>query len=142
MEPAEILLVEDNASDEELALKALSASGVANRIRVARDGVEAIDAVFGCLEPGAAERLPHLILLDLKLPRMDGLDVLRALKTDPRTAAVPVVVLTASALDRDLIESYDLGVNAYVVKPVDFGQFNAAVRAIGMFWMLYNRTPR
>lgn len=132
-----ICLVEDNPDDEELCVRALRRSQIKNQIVVARDGVEAVDYLLGS---DAGER-PHLVLLDLKLPRMDGLEVLRRLRADPRTRTMPVVVLTTSDAQRDLIESYDVGANSYIRKPVDFNHFSEAVRAIGVYWLSLNRQP-
>ena len=138
----EILLVEDSDTDLELALRALTKAKVANRIEVARDGAEALDFLFsqGAFAQRAADN-PRLVMLDLKLPKVDGLDVLRAIKENPTTRAIPVVVLTSSQEQRDIVESYNLGVNSYIVKPVDFDGFMAAVAELGMYWMLLNRVP-
>ncbi|MDB5057513.1 MAG: response regulator receiver protein [Chloroflexi bacterium] len=136
----EILLVEDNPDDVDLTLLALADNRIANNVHVARDGVEALDFIF-CTGPyadRAPQASPRVILLDLKLPRVDGLEVLRRLKGDPRTHGIPVVMLTSSREERDLIESYELGVNSYIVKPVDFEQFTQAIRQLGMYWMLLN----
>ncbi|HSQ04398.1 MAG TPA: response regulator [Burkholderiales bacterium] len=139
----EILLVEDNRSDLELALRALKEQNLCNCIHVARDGVEALDFIFrrGEFAGRPSGELPRVILLDLKLPRVDGLEVLRQLRADPHTQHVPVVVLTSSTEERDVVESYALGVNSYIQKPVDFDQFKAAMRTIGMYWLLLNRPP-
>lgn len=139
----EILLVEDNAADVELALHALKRNNVANHIHVARDGAEALDFIFreGAFAQ-AADHRPRVILLDLKLPLIDGMEVLRRVKADPRTKSIPVVMLTSSREERDLVESYELGVNSYIVKPVDFEQFTEAVRQLGLYWMLLNQAPR
>jgi two-component system, response regulator len=139
----EILLVEDNPSDLELALHALKRHHLANRIHVARDGEEALDFLFGAGERagGAPNGVPRVILLDLKLPKVDGLDVLRRIKGDPQLHKVPVVVLTSSREERDVVESYELGVNSYIVKPVDFDQFTEAVRQLGLYWVLLNQPP-
>jgi CheY-like chemotaxis protein len=139
----EILLVEDNPNDLELALHALKRHHLANRIHVARDGEEALDFLFGQGDhPGGAPNgVPKVILLDLKLPKVDGLDVLRRVKSDPDLRKVPVVVLTSSREERDVVESYELGVNSYIVKPVDFEQFNEAVRQLGLYWVLLNQPP-
>jgi two-component system, response regulator len=138
----EILLVEDNQNDAELSLYTLKKFKIANSIYHARDGEEALSYLFG--KPSAEEKLanvPRLILLDLKLPKVNGLEVLRKLKSDPRTQSVPVVVLTSSREERDIIESYDLGVNSYIVKPIDFEQFTEAVRNVGLYWLLLNQSP-
>jgi two-component system response regulator len=137
-----ILLVEDNPRDEELTLRAFERSGIANIVEVARDGAEALDRL---LARGAyvGTALPQLVLLDLKLPKLDGLDVLRTLRETERTALLPVVVLTSSVEEQDLVRSYQLGANSYVRKPVDFNQFADAVRKLGLYWMVLNRAaPR
>jgi two-component system, response regulator len=139
----EILLVEDNVDDVELAVHALRGENLANDITVARDGEEALDFVF-CRGAHANRSFGspcRVILLDLKLPKVDGLDVLRAIKADPRTRAIPVVIMTSSREERDLIESYKLGVNAYVQKPVDFEQFRGIVKQLGLFWLVINQIP-
>jgi two-component system response regulator len=137
-----ILLVEDNAKDEELTLRALRKSSVLNPVVIARDGVQALDYVFA--RAGHANRsaaaMPQVILLDLKLPKLDGLEVLRTLRADWRTRLIPVVVLTTSNEDQDLIDSYSLGANSYVRKPVDFVQFLEAVRQLALFWLTLNQT--
>lgn len=139
----EILLVEDNPSDLELTLRALREHNICNSIQVARDGAEALDFLFcaGQFAHRAGADLPRLILLDLKLPLVDGLEVLQQVRADPRTAAIPVVVLTASNEQRDVLDSYALGVNSYITKPVDFDQFHNAMRIVGMYWLLLNRPP-
>lgn len=139
----EILLVEDNVDDVELAVHALRAENLANDITVARDGEEALDFVFcrGAHAARSFENPPRLILLDLKLPKVDGLEVLRSLKGDSRTKAIPVVIMTSSREERDLIDSYKLGVNAYVQKPVDFEQFRGVVKELGLFWLVINQSP-
>lgn len=140
----EILLVEDNPHDLELAQRALCKANLTNRIQVARDGAEALDFVF-CEGAHAARRIedpPKVILLDLKLPKVDGLEVLRRIKTDPRTRAIPVVVLTSSKEQSDVVESYGLGVNSYIVKPVNFERFAEAVQQLGMYWLLLNHPPK
>jgi len=139
----EILLVEDNPSDLEVALRALKDQNICNKVQVARDGEEALDFIF-CRGPHAGRNiddLPRVILLDLKLPLIDGLEVLRQIRADARTRRVPVVVLTSSTEERDVVESYALGVNSYIAKPVDFDQFSAAMHTIGMYWLLLNRPP-
>ena len=139
-----ILLVEDNPDDEALMIRALTKNGIANEIVVAHDGVEALDYLFGegQHEGRDVEDVPELILLDLKLPKIDGLDVLRRLRDDSRTKYVPVVVLTTSSEQRDIIESYNLGANSYVTKPVDFNEFMDATRQLGTYWLLLNRAVR
>jgi two-component system, response regulator len=141
-EPVEILLVEDNPTDLELALHALKRHHLANNIQVVRDGAEALDFVFctGEFSSRQIENRPKVILLDLKLPKVDGIQVLRQIKSDPRTIKIPVVVLTTSSEDRDIQECYQLGVNSYIVKPVDFQQFTEAVRQLGFYWLLLNHT--
>lgn len=140
----EILLVEDNPTDLELALRIFKKHRIANQIEVARDGVEALDFLFG--EGAHAGRgsiqVPKVILLDLKLPRIGGIEVLRRIKSDPRTRSIPIVVLTSSREEKDLLESYQLGVNSYIVKPVDFDQFSDCLRDIGMYWLLSNTPPK
>lgn len=141
--PVEILLVEDNPSDVELALHALAKHNLANRIQVVRDGAEALAFVFctGAYAERAIENSPKVILLDLKLPKVDGLEVLRQIKADQRTRAIPVVVLTSSREEPDIVESYQLGVNSYIVKPVNFERFTEAVRQLGLYWLLLNQPP-
>lgn len=140
----EILLVEDNPQDLELTQRALRLAHVTNRIQVARDGAEALDFIFGQGEHAGrnVDDSPKFILLDLKLPKIDGLEVLKRLKGDPRTKAIPVVMLTSSKEQSDLIESYQLGVNSYIVKPVNFEGFVAAVQQLGMYWLLLNQPVR
>lgn len=141
--PVEILLVEDNPNDVELTLHALKENNLTNRIEVVRDGAEALEFIFGAgsHDHRSLRESPKVILLDLKLPKVDGLEVLRRLKSDSRTRAVPVVVLTSSREECDIVESYQLGVNSYIVKPVDFEQFTEAVRQLGLYWMLLNQPP-
>jgi len=134
----DIILVEDNPDDEELALLALQQNHLGNNITVLRDGAEAVEYLLG---ENRLRSQPRLILLDLKLPKIDGLEVLRRLKADPRTRSIPVVMLTSSREERDLVESYRLGVNSYIVKPVDFDQFTQSVRQIGMYWLVLNEQP-
>jgi two-component system, response regulator len=139
----EILLVEDNPDDLDMTLRALRKANLANRIQIARDGTEALEFIF-CEGPHAArkiESIPKLILLDLKLPKVDGFEVLKRLKNDPRTRSIPVVILTSSKEQRDVVESYNLGVNSYIVKPVNFESFAAAVQKLGMYWLLLNQPP-
>jgi CheY-like chemotaxis protein len=139
----EILLVEDNPSDLELALRALKEHKLCNNVQVARDGEEALDFLFcqGTFAGRRPDELPRVILLDLKLPLIDGLEVLRRIRADARTRSVPVVVLTSSTEERDVVESYALGVNSYIAKPVDFDQFAEAMKVIGMYWLMLNRPP-
>jgi two-component system, response regulator len=141
--PIEILLVEDNPNDVELTLHAFKRNNIANRIHVVRDGAEALDFMFGTGDFAGrkVEDGVKLILLDLKLPKVDGLEVLRRLKGDPRTKVIPVVVLTTSREERDIVESYQLGVNSYITKPVDFQQFVDAALQVGLYWMLLNIRP-
>ena len=139
-ETIELLLVEDNPDDVELALHAFRKHKLANHVTVARDGQEALDLMLGERGDGARVR-PRVILLDLKLPKVDGLEVLRAIRADAVLRSVPVVVLTSSGLDRDVVESYDLGVNSYIVKPVDFDKFVETVRTLGFYWLLLNESP-
>jgi CheY-like chemotaxis protein len=142
-EPVEILLVEDNPNDVELTLQALRASHLANEIKVVRDGAEALDFIM-CRGPYADRDInngPKVILLDLKLPKVDGIEVLRQTKADPRTKMIPIVVLTSSTQDKDIVESYQLGVNSYIAKPVDFQQFTESVNHLGLYWLVYNRSP-
>jgi len=139
----EILLVEDNQDDVELTLHALRTEKLANHIEVARDGEEALDFLFcrGAHKNRSFDRPPRLVLLDLKLPKVDGLEVLRAMKNDPRTRAIPVVILTASREEKDLVNGYQLGTNAYIQKPVDFDQFRNTVKQLGLFWLVVNQAP-
>jgi CheY-like chemotaxis protein len=140
----EILLVEDNPNDLELALHALRKNNLANRIQVARDGEEALDYIFArgaFAGPQPWCNIPKVILLDLKLPKVDGLEVLKEIKSDPRTKTIPVVILTSSKEQRDLVNGYQLGVNSYIQKPVDFDQFRETIKQIGMFWLVVNEPP-
>jgi two-component system response regulator len=139
----EILLVEDNPNDVELALHALKKNNLTNHIQVVRDGAEALEFLFssGAFAGRAFNLPPKVILLDLKLPKVDGMEVLRRVKSDPRTRSIPVVVLTSSREERDIVESYKLGVNSYIIKPVDFEQFTEAVRQLGLYWLLLNQPP-
>jgi CheY-like chemotaxis protein len=139
----EILLVEDNPNDVELTLHVFQAHKLTNRIHVVRDGAEALDFVFCAGRYASRNRLdrPKVILLDLKLPKVDGLEVLARVKGDASTRMIPVVVMTSSREERDVIESYRLGVNSYIVKPVDFQQFSEAVRQVGLYWVLLNQAP-
>ncbi|MEP6715766.1 MAG: response regulator [Terriglobia bacterium] len=139
----EILIVEDSPEDLELSLLALGKANLTNRIHVARDGPEALDFLFceGAHTERQGRENPKVILLDLKLPKLDGLEVLKRIKSDPRTQEIPVVVLTSSREQRDVMESYKLGVNSYIVKPVNFDRFAAAVLELGMYWLLLNQPP-
>src|SRR5260221_1869134 len=132
----EILLVEDNQNDAELAIRALKKNNLANHLLHLEDGQEALDFLFD-----EKNRMPKLILLDLKMPKVDGVEVLRRLKSDERRKVIPVVVLTSSKEESDIVETYKLGVNAYIVKPVDFEQFVKAVTQLGFFWLLLNQPP-
>jgi two-component system, response regulator len=138
-----ILLVEDSSSDEELTLRALRKSNVANRVVVTRDGAEALDYLFarGAFADRDPRDVPQLVLLDLNLPKIGGLEVLRRIRADERTKLLPVVILTSSSEDKDLLVGYASGANSYVVKPVDFTQFADAVRQLGMFWLVINQPP-
>jgi CheY-like chemotaxis protein len=140
-EAIEVLLVEDNASDAELVLHSLKKHNLANRIRVARDGAEALDIMLGENGDPLQADTPRLVLLDLKLPKVDGVQVLNRLKSDPRTCCIPVVVLTSSRENRDLSACYKLGANSYIVKPVDFVRFAEAMRQLGLYWLLLNEKP-
>jgi two-component system, response regulator len=136
----EILLVEDNPNDAELTLRALTKNNLANHVVHAKDGAEALEFIFG--KNGDVENKPKVILLDLKLPKVDGIEVLAKLKTDERTKRIPVVVLTSSREDYDLARCYDLGVNSYIVKPVEFESFVKAVTELGFYWLLLNETEK
>jgi len=139
----EILLAEDNPNDVELTLHTLRRHNLANRIHVVRDGAEALEFLFctGAYAQRDIAQGPKVVLLDLKLPLVDGLEVLQRIKGDSRTRIIPVVVLTSSREERDIVESYRLGVNSYITKPVDFGQFTEAVHTLGMYWVLLNQPP-
>lgn len=140
----EVLLVEDNPHDVELTLRALRKHNLANRVMRVADGAEALDFIFarGAFAHRKVENGPKLIILDLKLPKVDGLEVLQQLKSDARTKIIPVVVLTSSQEEQDLLKSYHLGANSYIIKPVDFEKFVAAVRDLGLYWLLLNQPPR
>ena len=137
-EPKTILLVEDNADDEQLTLRAMRQSEIPNIIRVARDGAEAIEYLYG----PTAGPLPDLILLDLKLPKISGLEVLQRIRSEDQSKSLPVVVLTSSDEERDIVKSYNLGANSYIRKPVDFDEFIDAVRQLGLYWLMMNCTKR
>jgi len=138
-DPKTILLVEDNADDEQLTLRAMRQSEIPNIIRVARDGAEAIDLLFGA---NSGKKLPDLVLLDLKLPKISGLEVLHRIRDEASTRTLPVVVLTSSDEERDIVESYSLGANSYIRKPVDFDEFIDAVKQLGLYWLSMNKTTR
>lgn len=139
----EILLVEDNRQDAEMTIRALKKCSILNKLYWAKDGVEALDFIRaqGAYAGRDPEKFPKLILLDLKMPRLDGLDVLRALKSDSKTRRIPIVAMTSSNQERDVAESYRLGVNGYVTKPVQFASFMETVANIGMYWLFVNQTP-
>ena len=136
----QILLVEDNPNDVELTLRAFEVHNLTNRVHVARDGAEALHYLFGD-EHGALDPLPKVILLDLKLPKVDGLEVLRRIRSEAATHTIPVVVLTSSREERDVVESYELGVNSYITKPIAFDKFVETVRTLGLYWLLINEPP-
>jgi two-component system response regulator len=138
-----IMLVEDNPNDEELTLRALRKANIANSVFVARDGQEALDFLF-CTGPHAGREpaaMPAVVLLDLKLPKLNGIDVLQRMRAEPRTKLIPVVVLTSSSEDEDMLRSYQSGANSYVRKPIEFSAFANAVTQLGMYWMLINQSP-
>ncbi len=139
----EILLVEDNPHDVEMTLRALKKHNLANKVHVVRDGAEALDYVFatGIYAERNINDHPKVILLDLKLPKVDGMEVLRRIRADEHTKCIPVVVLTSSQEERDIVESYKLGVNSYIVKPVDFDKFLGTVQELGLYWLLLNKPP-
>lgn len=141
MEGTEILLVEDDPRDAELTLRALRKNHVVNDVLVLSDGAQALEHLLGRDGDGRRRPRPRLILLDLKLPKVDGMGVLRAVREDPELRLVPVVMLTSSREERDLLESYRLGVNSYIVKPVEFDAFIEAVRQVGLYWLLLNQAP-
>ena len=140
----EILLVEDNPDDIELSLRALSKNNLANQIHVVKDGEEALEYIFptGASAGRSGKDKPNIILLDLHLPKVDGLEVLRRIRTDERTRMMPVIMLTSSTEEEDIVKSYELDVNSYIVKPIDFEKFICAASEIGLYWMLLNRSQQ
>lgn len=142
MNEVEILLVEDNPHDLELTLRVLKKNNLANHVSAVRDGAEALDFIFGrgAYSERDINRMPRVVFLDLKLPKVDGIEVLRQLKSDPRTKNIPVVMITSSAEERDRVESYKLGVNSYVVKPIEFDSFVKTIADLGFYWLAVNRT--
>jgi CheY-like chemotaxis protein len=143
LEDVEILLVEDNPNDVELTMRALQKQSLANKVFVVKDGAEALEFMFakGAFAARKIENRPKVVLLDLKLPKVDGIEVLRRIKADDRTKHTPVVMLTSSQEERDVIDTYNLGVNSYIVKPVDFSNFVHAVSELGVYWGLLNKLP-
>jgi len=139
MNQKSILLVEDNPDDEALTLRALKKNNIMNEVTVARDGQQALDYFFG--EDASARLMPSVVLLDLKLPKIDGLEVLRRIRADERTRSQPVVILTSSKEEQDIINGYRLGTNSYIRKPVDFDQFVEAIRQLGLYWLVLNESP-
>lgn len=144
MKEVEVLLVEDNPTDAELCIRSLKKHNLANSLVWVKDGAEALDFVFGtgAYTGREVDHVPRVILLDLRLPKVDGLEVLKKIKADERTRVIPVVVLTSSKEDRDIAESYKLGVNSYIGKPVEFDEFAKTIAQLGMYWLLINRPPR
>lgn len=144
MKGVEVLLVEDNPTDAELCIRSLKKNNLANRLVWVKDGAEALDFLFatGAYAGREVNHTPRVILLDLRLPKVDGLEVLKKIKSDERTRTIPVVVLTSSKEDRDIAESYKLGVNSYIGKPVEFDEFAKTIAQLGMYWLLINRPPR
>ena len=144
MKTPEILLVEDNPNDAELTIYALKSKKIANNITLLKDGAEALDYIFakGAYSGRNIDELPQVILLDINMPKVNGLEVLRKIRDDKRTCMIPVVILTSSREDRDIVESYKLNVNSYIVKPVDFDKFMEAVSEIGLYWIVLNQPPK
>ena len=141
MNSGKILLVEDNPDDVALTMRALKSHNITNEVIVARDGVEAVDYLFGTKVRPATAELPAVVLLDLKLPKLNGMEVLQRIRAEERTRFLPVVILTSSDEERDLIDGYSLGANSYVRKPVDFVEFTKAAQQLGLYWLLMNRAP-
>lgn len=143
LDEVEILLVEDNETDAELTIRALKKNNLTNKLVWVKDGAEALDFLFATGEYSNRSKggLPRLVLLDLRMPKVDGLEVLQKIKADERTKKIPVVVLTSSKEDKDIVESYKLGVNSYVSKPVEFDEFTDAISTLGFYWMLLNKPP-
>jgi len=143
IEDVEILLVEDNPNDVELTMRALQKQNLASKVFVVKDGAEALEFIFaeGAFAKRKIENHPRVVLLDLKLPKVDGIEVLRRIKADERTKQTPVVMLTSSQEERDVLDTYNLGVNSYIVKPVDFGNFVHAVSELGVYWGILNKVP-
>lgn len=143
LDEIEILLVEDNPTDAELTIRALKKKNLTNKLVWVKDGAEALDFLFarGSYSDRSKEGLPKLVLLDLRMPKVDGLEVLQQIKADERTRKIPVVVLTSSKEDKDIVDSYELGVNSYVSKPVEFDEFTDAISTLGLYWMLLNKPP-
>ena len=141
MNPGKILLVEDNPDDIALTMRALKSHNITNDVVVAQDGVEAIEYLFGTTARPAPAELPAVVLLDLKLPKINGMEVLQRIRADERTKLLPVVILTSSDEERDVLEGYSLGANSYVRKPVDFVEFTQAAKQLGLYWLLMNRAP-
>ncbi|MGH7700998.1 MAG: response regulator [Gemmatimonadales bacterium] len=141
MNPAKILLVEDNPDDIALTLRALKNNNITNDVVVAQDGAQALEYLFGTETTPAPDELPAVVLLDLKLPKLNGLEVLQRIRADARTRLLPVVILTSSDEQRDLVDSYSFGANSYVRKPVDFVEFTRATKQLGLYWLLMNRAP-
>lgn len=144
MSEVEILIVEDNPNDAEMALRALRRNNLTNNVLGVGDGEEALDFIYcrGAFEKKDPCLLPKIILLDLKLPKVDGLEVLRVMKNDPEKKSIPIIVLTSSKEEKDIVASYQLGVNSYIIKPVEFEKFVEAVRDVGLYWLLLNEPPK
>jgi two-component system, response regulator len=139
--PGKILLVEDNPDDVALTMRALKSNNITNDVVVANDGAQALEYLFGAKESALGDELPAVVLLDLKLPKVDGLEVLQRIRADGGTRLLPVVILTSSDEERDVIQGYSLGANSYVRKPVDFSEFTEAARQLGLYWLLLNQPP-